>query len=362
MSPARPVEQKGRWVASPTGSTAVAPSTRWLWGGTSMYVLLALIVVLGVLSAITRDKFYLHVLIMMMFYAGASSAWNLIGGFAGQLSLGHAAFFGIGAYTSTLLFINLGISPWIGMLVGAVLAAAVGAVIGYPSFRLRGPFFTLVTIAFAEVLRILAITFQDITKGSIGVSVPFRPAVENFIFRETSHYAYVALAFMSIMVFLSLWVERSRVGFYLSALREDEDAAQALGVNTARYKLIALLLSAFFTAVAGTFYAQYIFYIEPFAVFSLDFSVLLAMMAIIGGLGTVWGPIAGAFLVTPLSEFLRAQLGGELQGLHLVIYGTVLILMVILLPMGLVPFFSERFKNVSWRARAKSLGRAESRK
>jgi branched-chain amino acid transport system permease protein len=353
MSSAKPVGHKGRWVASPTSSTAAAVSTRRLWSGTSIYVLLAMIVVLAVLSTVTRDKFYLHVLIMMMFYAGASSAWNLIGGFAGQLSLGHAAFFGIGAYTSTLLFINLGVSPWIGMLVGAVLAATVGALVGFPSFRLRGPFFTLVTIAFAEVLRILAITFHDFTRGSIGVSVPFRPGVENFIFRELSHYAYVALAFMSLMVFLSLWVERSRIGFYLSALREDEDAAQALGVNTARYKLIALLLSAFFTSVAGTFYAQYIFYIEPFAVFALDFSVLLAMMAIIGGLGTVWGPVAGAFLVTPLSEFLRAQLGGELQGLHLVIYGTVLILTVILLPMGLVPFFSERFKNLSRRTRVR---------
>jgi branched-chain amino acid transport system permease protein len=238
----------------------------------------------------------------------------------------------------------------------------VGALVGYPSFRLRGPFFTLVTIAFAEVLRILAITFHDITRGSIGISVPFRPAAENFIFRETSHYAYVALAFMSIMIFLSLWVERSRIGFYLSALREDEDAAQALGVNTARYKLVALLLSAFFTAVAGTFYAQYIFYIEPFAVFSLDFSVLLAMMAIIGGLGTVWGPVAGAFLVTPLSEFLRAQLGGELQGLHLVIYGTVLILTVLLLPMGLVPFFSERIKGLSRRTREKTPTRAEGKR
>jgi branched-chain amino acid transport system permease protein len=308
-------------------------------------VLAALVVVMAVLALTVKDKFYLHVLIMMMFYAAASSAWNIIGGFGGQLSLGHAAFFGIGAYTSSLLFINLGVSPWIGMFVGAAAAVAVAALIGYPSFRLRGPFFTLVTIAFAEVLRIVVVSAPEITKGSVGVSVPFRPSPLNFIFRETSEYALVALVMMVMMIGLGLWIERSRIGYYLAALREDEDAAQALGVNTTRYKLVALLVSAFFTSVAGTFYAQYIFYIEPFGIFSLDFGVLLAMMAIIGGLGTVWGPVAGAFFVTPLGEFLRANLGGQFHGLHLVIYGTVLILMVILLPNGVVPTITGRLRR-----------------
>ena len=311
----------------------------------SYYVLAVLVVVLAVLALTVKDKFYLHVLIMMMFYASASSAWNIIGGFGGQLSLGHAAFFGIGAYTSTLLFINLGISPWIGMLAGGAASVAIAAIIGYPSFRLRGPFFTLVTIAFAEVLRIATVSTPEITKGSVGVSVPFRPSALNFIFRETYEYALVALGFMVVMIGLSLWIERSRIGYYLASLREDEDAAQALGVNTTRYKLIALLVSAFFTSVMGTFYAQYIFYIEPFGIFSLDFGVLLAMMAIIGGLGTVWGPVAGAFFVTPLGEFLRANLGGQFQGLHLVIYGTVLILMVILLPNGVVPAIAGRLRH-----------------
>jgi branched-chain amino acid transport system permease protein len=303
----------------------------------SLYVLAGVAVVAAVVAFAVQDKFYLHLLTMMLFYAAVSSAWNIVGGFAGQLSLGHAAFFGIGAYTSTLLFIDLGISPWIGMLIGAALATVVSGAIGYPSFRLRGPFFTLVTIAFAEVLRILTIYAHDFTKGSIGISVPFRPAVGNFIFRQFSVYAYVALAFLAITILVSLWIEHSRLGYYLAALREDEDAAQALGIDTARYKLVAVLVSAFLTALAGTFYAQYIFYIEPFQTFSLDFSVLLAMMAIIGGIGTVWGPVAGAFLVTPLQEVLQAKLGGELQGLHLVVYGTVLIVVVILLPQGIVP-------------------------
>ncbi len=301
-------------------------------------VALAVVAVVAVVVALTvHDKFYLHVLIMMLFYGAISSAWNIVGGFAGQLSLGHAAFFGIGAYTSTLMFINLGVSPWIGMAAGAVLATVVAGGIGYPSFRLRGPFFTLVTIAFAEVLRILTLYAHDFTKGSIGISVPFRPAVGNFIFRQISAYVFVALAFLALTVLVSLWIESSRLGYYLAAIREDEDAAQALGIDAARYKLVAVLVSAFFTALGGTFYAQYIFYIEPFQTFSLDFSVLLAMMAIIGGLGTVWGPVAGAFLVTPLQEFLQAHLGGEFQGLHLVIYGTALILVVILLPQGIVP-------------------------
>jgi branched-chain amino acid transport system permease protein len=303
----------------------------------SLYLLAGLAVLAAVTAFTVKDKFYLHVLIMMLFYAAISSAWNIVGGFAGQLSLGHAAFFGIGAYTSSLLFINLGVSPWIGMVIGAVLATIVAGGIGYPSFRLRGPFFTLVTIAFAEVLRILTLYAHDFTKGSIGISVPFRPAVGNFIFRQVSAYAYVAMAFLAISVLVSLWIENSRLGYYLAAIREDEDAAQALGIDAARYKLVAVLISAFLTALGGTFYAQYIFYIEPFQTFSLDFSVLLAMMAIIGGLGTVWGPVAGAFLVTPLQEILQAQLGGELQGLHLVVYGTVLIVVVILLPQGIIP-------------------------
>ncbi|RPJ23023.1 MAG: branched-chain amino acid ABC transporter permease [Planctomycetaceae bacterium] len=327
----------------------------------SFWVLTALVVVMAVLALTVKDKFYLHVLIMMMFYASASSAWNIIGGFGGQLSLGHAAFFGIGAYTSSLLFINTGISPWIGMIIGALTSVGIAAIIGYPSFRLRGPFFTLVTIAFAEVLRIVVVSTPEITKGSVGVSVPFRPSPTNFIFRETSEYALVALALMTTMIGIGLWIERSRIGYYLASLREDEDAAQALGVNTGRYKLVALLVSAFFTSVMGTFYAQYIFYIEPFGIFSLDFGVLLAMMSIIGGLGTVWGPIVGAFFVTPLGEFLRANLGGQFQGLHLVIYGTVLILMVILLPNGVVPSIAARLKRRPVKAEAVGVATEEAR-
>jgi branched-chain amino acid transport system permease protein len=303
----------------------------------SLHALAGLAVVAAVLAFTVKDKFFLHVLIMMLFYASVSSAWNIVGGFAGQLSLGHAAFFGIGAYTSTLLFIDLGISPWFGMVIGGALATLVSGAIGYPSFRLRGPFFTLVTIAFAEVVRLLTLYAQGLTRGSIGISVPFRPAVGNFIFRQHSAYACVALAFLVLTVLVGLWIQNSRLGYYLAAIREDEDAAQALGIDAARYKLVAVLISAFLTALGGTFYAQYIFYIEPFQTFSLDFSVLLAMMAIIGGLGTVWGPVAGAFLVTPLQEALQAKLGGELQGLHLVVYGTVLIVVVILLPQGIVP-------------------------
>ncbi len=311
----------------------------------SLWTLAGLAVVAAALAFLVKDKFYLHVLIMMMVYAAASSAWNIVGGLAGQLSLGHAAFFGIGAYTSTLLFIDQGISPWMGMVIGGVLAALVSGAIGYPSFRLRGPFFALVTIAFAEVLRILTLYAHNLTGGSIGLSVPFQPALGNFVFRGLSAYACVALAFMVITVLVSLWIEHSRLGYYLAALREDEDAAQALGIDTARYKLVATLVSAFLTALAGTFYAQYIFYIEPFAMFSLDFSVLLAMMAIIGGIGTVWGPVAGAFLVTPLQEVLRAKLGG-LQGLDLVVYGAVLIAVVILLPQGIVPSLAAWWKRV----------------
>ena len=295
--------------------------------------LLGLVVLLLAPLAI-ENPFYLHVLVMILFYAGLSQAWNLIGGYGGQLSLGHAAFFGIGAYTSTLLFFGIGLSPWLGALAGGVLAAVTAFAISYPCFRLRGPFFTLSTIAFGEVIRILAIYFRGLTKGSVGLQIPFRPSFANFIFREKATYLYVALGFLVLTTAITWAIERSRLGHALVALREDEDAAEAVGINTHWTKLTAAMVSAFLTALGGTFYAQFVLFIEPYGVFSGDISTQLALVAIIGGLGTVSGPIVGSFIVTPLSEVARAWLGGSYRGLHFLVYGLVLIGVVILLPRG----------------------------
>jgi len=283
---------------------------------------------------------------MIFLHAGAAASWNLIGGYAGQLSLGHAAFYGIGAYTSTLLFIQQSVSPWIGMLMGGVIAAVVAGIISFPCFKLRGPFFTLATIAFAEVVRILAIYCRGFTRGAIGITIPFRPGLENLIFHGKMAYCYFALVIMLTVFLVSYAIEKSRLGYYLVALREDEDAAQALGVNTTVCKLIAMMVSAFFTAICGTLAAQYVLFIEPISEFSIDRSVLFALISIIGGIGTTSGPIIGSFILTPLQEFLRAWLGGQYQGLHIFIYGCILIAVVILLPEGVIAWIKALGKRV----------------
>jgi len=309
------------------------------------YVPLILIIVLGLSPLIVRNPFYVHIFVMTFFYAAMSGAWNLIGGFGGQLSLGHTAFFGIGAYTSTLLFLNFGISPWIGMWAGALLAALTSAGIGYPCFRLRGPFFCLATIAFAEVLRILAIYWRGLTKGGVGLIIPSQPSPINYMFGGKLPYFYIAFALMIAVILVSIGTERSRWGFYLRALREDEDAAEASGVGATRSKLYAMMVSAFVTALGGTFYAQYLIFVDPDIVFSLHFSIQLAMLAIIGGVGSVAGPVIGSFILTPLDVFLRGWLGGLYAGVSFLVYGLTLLVVVIIMPFGIWVWLKGRYHS-----------------
>ena len=310
---------------------------------------LLFVAVLLLLPVFVTNNFYLHNLIMIFFWATLTASWNIIGGFAGQLSLGHAAFFGIGAYTSTVLFLKFGISPCIGVICGGVLSTLVAAAISYPCFRLRGPFFTLSTIAFGEVVFLLSSYFRDLTGGAVGLLIPFKPSFWNLIFREKIYYYYIALFLMLVVIVVTHRIAHSKMGYYLISLREDEDAAKAIGIDTARYKLYAVMISAFFAGIAGVFYAQYVLFIEPKTVFSAELSTQFALMSIIGGLGTVAGPIVGAFILTPLSEFLRAWLGGSYSGLHLAIYGVILIVVVIMMPEGIVVWFNEKIRLVKAR-------------
>ena len=288
-----------------------------------------------------RDEYYLHVLIASLFFAYMASAWNIVCGYTGQLSLGHSALSGIGGYVSTLLLINAGVSPWVGMLIGAVCAMGVGVLVGWPCFRLRGPYFALTTIAFAEILRIWTENTEEIfgieLRGAQGLSVPLKghaPAL--FQFDGKVPYYFIILAMLAAVMAITWWMERSRMGFYLKAIRADQDGAEALGVNSTRYLLSAMAVSSFLTALGGSFYAQYFRYINPERNMGLDFSIELALMGIVGGQGTVVGPILGAFLLTPAGEITRATLGGKFPGLHLVIYGLVLILAMLFLPKGLI--------------------------
>jgi branched-chain amino acid transport system permease protein len=300
----------------------------------AIFVLILMLLI--ALPLLVRNEFYLDLLVMIFFWATLAGAWNLLGGFAGQISLGHTAYFGIGAYTSTLLFLNYAISPWIGLGAGAGLSILVAIIIGYPCFRLSSHFFALSTIAFAEVIRMLSAYWRGLTKGGVGLLIPFKPGFNNFMFDNKLSYAYVALAFMLFMIFVSWAVRRSRFGFYLVGLKEDQDGAESLGVNTHRCKMLALIISVFFTSAMGTFYAQYFQFIDPEICFSLSLSTQLALLSIIGGLGTVLGPVVGAFLLTPIDVLLRGWLGGVFSGLNLIVYGAILIVAVMYFPIGIV--------------------------
>jgi len=284
-----------------------------------------------------RNPFYLDVLIMILLWAMLASSWNIAGGYAGMFSLGHGAFIGIGAYASSMLFVHFKLSPWVGMIIGALAAGIVACFLGYICGRLKGHYFALATIAFVELTNITGVQLKELTRGSEGLSIPFSAGLSNFMFESKVTYAYIGLGFAAIFYFLSLTLERSKLGYYLVAMREDEDAAKSLAINTPLIKMISIGLSGFLAAIGGTFYAQYILFIEPDTVLSFNFSVQVALVTIVGGMGTAMGPIIGSFLLTPLSMLLRAYLGGGLAGLHIVIYGFLLIIVVFFIPDGIVP-------------------------
>ena len=250
------------------------------------------------------SRYYLHILIIIFMFAAGAVAWNIIGGYGGQLSLGHAAYFGLGAYTSTMLYYYLGISPWIGMFLGAIIALVMSMFIGLLCFKLRGPYFVIATIALAEVLRFLFLNQRWITLGAAGMIIKYRGhAPLYFQFGSKLPYYYIAFGMTLIILYITYKIENARLGQYLVALGQNQDAAEAVGVDSVRVKQVALSVSAFFTALTGTFYAQYTYYIDPDSVFGLALSIEFSLFAIVGGLGTLWGPVLGTFILRILSEY-----------------------------------------------------------
>ena len=285
------------------------------------------------------SPYLIHVLVLVLFYAYLGAAWNILGGYAGQFSFGHAAFFGIGAYTSTLLLARAGVSPWLGLWAGGLLAAGFGCFAGYLAFRhgLRGPSFALVTLAFAEMLRLIALNWAAIG-GPMGILIPLPKdgnAWWRFQFREKLPYYYVMLALLGLALWLTRRLERSRLGYTLAAVRENEDAAEASGVDTLSVKLTAMAFSSFLTALGGSFYAQYFSFIDPTLAFGVPVSVEILLRPIVGGPGTLLGPLLGSVALTPLSELTRWLIRGR-PGLDVMVYGVVLVLVITFLPRGLV--------------------------
>ena len=280
------------------------------------------------------DGYVLQLIFRVVIFAVLGMAWNFIGGYAGQLSLGHVAYFGIGAYAMTLSTERIGWNPWLGVILGAVLAAIAALVIGSITFRLRGPYFALSTIAAAEIIRVLVQNQDELTHGAVGTNAPLLFQAPNL----DAKFFWGAVPLLGAAFALSTWIHSSRFGYRLRAIRENENTAMAVGVNPAREKLLALLPSAAFTAVAGSMYASYFSFVGPDTVLTLEISVQAALIAMLGGAATIWGPILGSIVLTLTSEIFKTYF----EHTHLVVYGALLIVVVIFLPGGVISLFMRR--------------------
>jgi branched-chain amino acid transport system permease protein len=296
--------------------------------------------ILGIAPLFINDNYILSVGVTFCVFAGLGTSWNLIGGYAHQICWCQAAFLAIGAYTSFLLYNLCGITPWLGMPIGMAISAVAAVIIGSVSFRLRGPFFSLTTIAFGELVRIFLLYKKDLTKGANGLVVTFRSdSFLNMTFRSDRSYYYILLALLIISVAIAWYVEKSRLGYYLRAIRADEDAVRSLGINSNVVKLKAFVISACIASAIGTVYAFFLSYIDPASVGGLDLSTKIGSMAIVGGMGTLSGPLLGAAVLVPMSELANKLLGTSGSGMLL--YGLLLIIVFLFRPKGIRSFFGK---------------------
>ena len=305
-------------------------------------VLLAALVVLPLPIA---DAYTRNLIIITILFAGLAQAWNILGGYCGQISLGHALYFGVGGYVSTLLFVQAGVPPTIGMFAAGLVAGCGALLVGWPCFRLSGHYYAIATVVVGEVGYLL---FQnwDLVGGATGVYVPFKG--ESWIalqFRtQKLPYHYVALAFTAVTWLAAWWLEGSRVGFAWRAVKDDVIAARSLGVRVFRSKMAAAAISGFFTGIGGAIYAQYVGYIDPDSVLSGSLSILIALPAVLGGVGTLWGPLLGAAVLIPASEVSRSYLGGSGRGVDLMLYGLLIVVVALARPQGLVSLLGLRVR------------------
>lgn len=344
-------------MATEQGATTVSDYTSQL-GQPQVYLpTLAALLMLAV--PFVAAQFYVHVFILMFITGTGAVAWNIIGGFGGQFSLGNAMFFGIGGYSTGILLIEYGVNAWVGILVGVLLAVVTAVVVGYPAFKLTGHYFALATIAVVEGLWFLAIYFRDLTGGSAGYSIVADEGIATLNFGTRAPYFYLAYLLFVGAVLVSIWVRNSRLGYYLLALRENQDAAEAVGIDTTRYKIYGFVISAVLTAVAGGLYAVYLQFIVPDSMFSLDTSILYVLIVLIGGIGTIAGPILGTLLLVPLQTYTTTIIGGEFGALSYVGYGVALVLFIMYAPNGLVDRLSVVGHLITDRAPTFDIGTGE---
>jgi branched-chain amino acid transport system permease protein len=288
--------------------------------------------------------------ILVLMAAQLGVAWNILGGYAGQVSLGHAVFYGIGAYSSSVLAAKFGLSPWLGMLAGGVIASLFSLLVGWPCFRLKGHYFAMATLAIAAIVEIL-VTNWDYVEGAIGISLPMNDAgwAAMVFTRSKTPYFYIALGLLLFSLAVSWIFKRSYIGYYFRAIKEDPDAARSLGVSLSHYKLIAIAASAFLTAMGGTLYAQKELFIDPGSVLVGSLSIKIALIAILGGVGTLYGPVMGAVVLITIEEFTRQMFGSTGMGTDMIIYGGIIVVIAVFSPGGIAALFAERER--AWRAR-----------
>ncbi|HUJ19722.1 MAG TPA: branched-chain amino acid ABC transporter permease [Nitrospirota bacterium] len=296
---------------------------------------LATLLLLIFFPLVVRQSFHIHVMILVFMFAMLGVAWNIMGGYAGMYSFGQAAFFGIGAYTSSYLSVVYGVNPWIGLVAGGCAAALVAAAIGYPCSKLRGHYFAIASIAFAEIVRIVFNNWKAVGAAE-GLSLSMQnESFANFLFNSSKlPYYYIMLVFLLISLAVSYFVATSKMGYYFRAIKESHQIAGSLGVDVVLYRLIAIMTSAFLSAMAGTFYAQYILYIDPGSVMLLATSIQIVLIAMLGGAGSIMGPVIGAAILIPASEYTRVTLGYKGTGMDMVIYGLLITLISMYYPEG----------------------------
>jgi branched-chain amino acid transport system permease protein len=302
------------------------------------------------------NTFLLHVCILVFMWTVLGAAWNVLGGFAGQVSFGHAALFGIGAYTTIILFLKAGLAPWWGIWLGGVAAALFSVPVGLICFRLRGPYFSLATLAVAELAKLVALNWEWATNGPVGFLIttlpPLRILGQAVDWERKTPFYLLAALLMAIALASTAWLRRSRLGAYLVAIREDEDAAEAVGIDTVRSKVLTLALSGFLAGLGGGFYAFYFRYVDPDAVLNIGLSMEMVFIAMVGGLGTVGGPLIGAVFLTTIAELVRDRF----QVGHLIFYGLFMMLVIRFLPEGI--WGRARLALAALRARGERHGAA----
>ncbi|MBV8916064.1 MAG: branched-chain amino acid ABC transporter permease [Acetobacteraceae bacterium] len=298
---------------------------------------------LAVLPLPIGDVYSRNLLIITVLFAGLAQAWNILGGYCGQISLGHALYLGIGAYVSTMLFVHGGVPPTAGMFVGGAVAGLCALLVGWPCFRLSGHYYAIATVVVGEIGYLLFLNW-DWVGAATGLYVPFKgESLIDLQFRtDKLPFHYVALAFAAVTWAVAFVIEGRAWGYAWRAVRDDVVAARSLGVRVFPSKMAAAAISGFLTGMGGAIYAQYVGYIDPDSILAGQLSILIALPAVLGGVGTLWGPLVGAAVLIPLSELSRSYLGGGGRGVDLMIYGGLIVLVALLRPAGLVSLFGGR--------------------